>query len=148
MPGWTRCLGIVVPPRITKNPLNPLMDSQEKVKFIAAPLPGKKIVFNIIFSHKAARPEHLIQKSPHKIEIHGCIQMPEELVWLVSFEELFLASEEAVVRDYFNKLKIHLKSGSSKEGRQRAFLHVIEEAVMPFIIDIELGKENLEIDGE
>ena len=77
--------------------------------------------------------------------ILGRIDMPRELAWLISFPDTLTPAENAAVKDHFNKLKIHLKPGSSGEEVKNSFLHVLEEGVTPFLIDIELGKENLEI---
>ena len=71
--------------------------------------------------------------------------MAEEIAWLIAFEDGFTDAEEAVVKDYFDKLKIHLKPGSTGEGMKNSFLHTIERGANPFLIDIELGKENLDI---
>jgi hypothetical protein len=71
--------------------------------------------------------------------------MPRELAWLISFPDSFTPAETVTVRDHFNKLKLHLKPGSGGAEITYSFLHIIQEGVTPFLIDIELGKENLEI---
>lgn len=144
-PGWTRCFGILVPPRVTFAPFDNLFQEDKTIEFVASPKANRKIIFNIILSHKAARPEHVVLGSAPDIKILGCINMPQELAWLVSFSEVFTEAESLVVADYFDKLKIHLKPGSTGEGMKNMFLHALENGRTPFLIDIELGKENLEI---
>lgn len=144
-PGWTQCFGILVPPRVTKMPFGNTFDEGKSIELVVPPAKGKKVIFNIILSHKAATPEHVINASTHQIKILGRIEMPKEIAWLVTFEDDFTAAEATVVQDHFDKLKIHLKPGSSGDGMKYTFLHSIEQGVTPFLIDIELGKENLDI---
>ncbi len=144
-PGWTRCFGILVPPRVTKMPLGNTFDEGKSIELVAPPAKGKKVIFNIVLSHKMATPEHVVNGSAHQIKILGQIEMPKEIAWLVAFEDDFTAVEKTVIEDHFDKLKIHLKPGSSGEGMKHTFLHVIEQDATPFLIDIELGKENLDI---
>ncbi|HET8581266.1 MAG TPA: hypothetical protein VFL98_02245 [Candidatus Paceibacterota bacterium] len=144
-PGWTRCFGILVPQRVTRSPFGISFDENKAVELVSPPAKGKKVIFNIILSHKAAKPEHVIRGSAHKIKILGRIEMLREIAWLVTFEDDFGPTEEAVIQDHFDKLKIHLKPGSTGEGMRYTFLHAIEQGETPFLIDIELGRENLDI---
>ena len=145
IPGWTRCFGILVPPRVTKEPFGNTFDEEKSVELVAPPAGGKKVIFNIILSHKAATPEDVINGSAHQINILGRIEMPKEIAWLVTFEDNFTSAEAVVTQDHFNKLKIHLKPGSTGDGMKHTFLHAIEQGATPFLIDIELGRENLDI---
>lgn len=145
IPGWTRCFGILVPPRITKIPFSNIFEGNEMIEFVNPSKKVQKIIFNILLSHKTARPEHIVRGSAHDITIHGYVEMPREFAWLVSFYEDFTPAENAVVTDHFNKLKIHLKPGSTGEGINNTFLHVFQEGSVPFLINIELGRENLDI---
>ncbi len=145
IPGWTMCFGILVPPRVTEKPFNNTLKEDKKVTFVSVPTKGKKVIFNIMLSHKAATPEYVLRNSKDATKILGQIELTREIAWLVSFEDEFAVAEEAVVKDYFDKLKIHLKPGSTGSGMNNTFLHAIERGVSPFLIDIELGKENLNI---
>jgi hypothetical protein len=144
-PGWTRCFGIFVPPRTTQMPFGYIYKENKIVNFVKPPMIKQKVIFNILFSHKAARPEHLIRGSSHEITILGSIEMQREQAWLVSFYEKFTDEERAVITDHFKKLKIHLKPGSTGAEINYWFLHIMEEGIVPFLLDIELGKENLDI---
>jgi hypothetical protein len=62
----------------------------------------------------------------NKIIVHGHIQMKRELAWLVSFYDNFRLQEQVTVTDHFNKIKIHLKPGSTGEGIHTAFAHLLE----------------------
>lgn len=144
-PGWTLCFGILVPPRITKMPFRNTFNEGKPIELVTPPAKGKKVIFNIILSHKRATPEHVVNGSAHQIKILGRIEMPKEIAWLVTFEDDFTAAETVVTQGYFDKLKIHLKPGNSGDGMKHTFLHAIKQGVTPFLIDIELGKENLDI---
>ncbi|TAK58460.1 hypothetical protein EPO14_03905 [Patescibacteria group bacterium] len=144
-PGWTRCFGILVPPRVTEMPFGNTFDEGKSIECVSPPADGKKTIFNIILSHKAATPEHVVSGSAHQVKILGRIEMPQEIAWLVTFEDDFTVAEAAVVQDHFDKLKIHLKPGNTGDGMNHTFLHAIKQGVIPFLIDIELGKENLDI---
>lgn len=143
--GWTRCFGILVPPRVTKMPFKNIFDEKKSIELVTAPTEGRKIIFNIILSSKEATPEQVISGSAYQIKILGRIEMPREIAWLVVFEDELTSTEAAVTKDYFDKLKIDLKPGSTDSGMKHTFLHVIEQGIIPFLIDIELGKENLNI---
>ncbi len=145
VPGWTRCLGILVPPRITHAPFAKDLRTEKDIVFVAPPDHGSKVVFNIVLSHKAATREHVVRGSSHNVEVLGCVTMPHELAWLVVFRDIFTPAENNQVKDHFDKLKIHLKSGDNGDGIKSTFLHIIEFNEMPFLIDIELGKENLDL---
>jgi len=145
VPGWTRCFGILVPPRITKEPFGNSFDEEKSIKLVTPPAKGKKVIFNILLSHKAATPDHVIKGSAHQINILGRIEMPREIAWLITYEDNFTDAEGIVTQDHFNKLKIHLEPGSTGDSLRHTFLHAIEQGETPFLIDIELGKENLDI---
>jgi hypothetical protein len=69
--------------------------------------------------------------------------MLQELAWLITFDEAYPPTDEAVISEHFNRLKIHLKPGGTGKGMRNTFLHILEDGVMPFVLDIELGRENL-----
>ena len=144
--GWTRCLGILIPPRMTKRPFQNISEKTESVKFIKPPRKKEKIIFNILFSHKAAKPEHVIRNSTDKITVHGCVQMSDELAWVTYFYEKVSKKELAVTQDHFDKLKLHVKPNTKPEQINRTFLHILQEGITPFLIDIELGEENVEVE--
>ncbi len=142
-PGWTSGFAIVIPPRITKSPFLQVF-KKKKLTYFVKPHAGHKITFQIILSHKAARPEHLEKLLSMKIKIHGYIKLDREFAWLISYYEKFTPKDKEIITDHFNKLKIHLKPGDTGEGLSNVFLHVVEMDKDPFLNDIELGKENLE----
>lgn len=143
-PGWVQCLGILVPPRITKIPFNNTFLENKSVAFISPPDLGNKVIFNIIFSPKEATEDSLIRNSAHKIQIIGYVVLQRELAWLVTFQDILTLDEEVKMKDHFNKLKIHLKPGATGDSLNNSFLHILEQGKPPFILDIELGRENLQ----
>jgi hypothetical protein len=145
VPGWTEGFGILVPPRMTQQPFGQAFRGEKSVHFVKPPEQNSKVIFKIVLSHKAARPEHVERLLSHKITIHERVEMKEEFAWLVSFYDTFAPQEHALVADYFNKVKIHLKPGNREESIYDAFLHVLEMGEPPFLIDIQLGRENLDI---
>lgn len=144
-PGWTRCFGILVPPRVTQMPFANTFKENKEIVLVNGSDKDKKVIFNILLSYKEATPEHVILSSSYKTEIIGRIEMNRESAWLVSFEDDFIAREEVIVKDHFRKLKINLQPGSVGDGMKNAFLHVLDKGATPFLIDIELGRENLNI---
>jgi hypothetical protein len=145
IPGWTRCFGLLFPPRVTQHPFANVFAENKAIQFIEPPAAGRKVILNIILSHKAARSDHVTKGCATGAKILGRIDMPRELAWLISFSDAFTSAESATVSDHFNKLKLHLKPGSSGAEVESSFLHALEEGVTPFLIDIELGRESLEI---
>lgn len=144
-PGWTRCFSILVPPRVTQIPFGNIFNENKLIKIVDPPARDNKVIFNIILSHKAATAEHVIRGSVHMTKILGRIEMLREMAWLVTFQNVFTPAEAVVIQDHFNKLKIHLKAGSTGEDMKSTFLHALEQGETPFLIDIELGRENLYI---
>jgi hypothetical protein len=148
-PGWTVIFAILVPPHTTLDPLRDVLRDNKPVHFIDPPEPGTKAIFQIVLSHKAAQVADMKQLPADKnYTIQGRIQMKRELAWLVSFYDNFGPQEQGTVADHFNKIKIHLRPGSTGEGIHTAFAHLFETGGpggRPFLTDIQLGRENLEI---
>ena len=144
-PGWTIAFAILVPPRITSHPFHEALRDNKPVQYIAPPQPGTKAVFQIALSDIAAQEEDMMRlPADKKISVHGRIEMRREAAWLVSFYDTFTPQEQSTVTDDFNKIKIHLKPGSTCEG-MLAFAHSIETGTRPFLTEIQLGRENLDI---
>lgn len=142
-PGWTEGFGVLIPPRITQQPFRDVPIAAPDVIFVRPPAGREKVILKIIFSHKAARPEHVTQQISHAVTILGCLELDEEFAWFISFYDRFPPAEKAVIQDNFNKLKIHLQPGSTGGGMHSAFMHMFNAGIRPFVSDIELGRENL-----
>jgi hypothetical protein len=117
------------------------------VQFIIPPKPGIKAIFQIALSPKAAQEEDMMRlPADKKLTVHGRIPMTRKQAWLLSFYDNFTSRERAIVTDHFTKIKIHLKPGSTGEGIRTAFAHLLETGGRrPFLTDIQLGRENLDI---
>ncbi len=144
IPGWTRCLSVLVPPRITRKPFLTTNSDGKIVEFVKPPKQDQKIVFSIIYSPKTTELDELIRLSSRVINVLGNLDLERERVWLISFEESFTKDEEVIVKDYFYKTKIQHESLVSSHGFEKSFLHVICPSPTEYsLIDIELGEENL-----
>ncbi len=146
IPGWTRCLGIIIPPRITKRPFKSLTIINKDLIFIDPPSSKRKKIFNIIISPKITEIDEVIRGVTKNSQILGCLNLKNEKVWLVCFEEDYLIEEESVVKSFFHKTKIHLKQIQTDNGINKAFLHMFSNESPYFITEIELGGENIERD--
>jgi hypothetical protein len=124
-------------------PFENAFHEKKPIEMIAPPSKGRKTIFNKLLSHKKATPEDVIRGSPRDIKILGRLEMLQELAWLITFDEAYPPTDEAVISEHFNRLKIHLKPGGTGKGMRNTFLHILEDGVMPFVLDIELGRENL-----
>jgi hypothetical protein len=146
MPGWTESMGIVIPPRITQKPFKNPQSPNKVVHFADTPSPATKVVFKIVFSSKEAILDDLKRVVPYEITLHGKLSLERELVWLISFQEVFSQAEREQLEDDFSKLKIHLKAGATSKNINHAFMHILMRTLVPFVIDLELGEENLSIE--
>lgn len=144
VPGWTEGFGIVVPPRITRAPFKKHIE-EKHVNFFPPPAQDRKVIFKILLSPKMSGAEDVRQLlTPREIKIHGRVETNRELAWLISFYDVFSPAERALVTGHFDKLKIHLKPGRTGSGIGQAFLHILEPGQLTFLVDVELGRENLE----
>jgi hypothetical protein len=145
-PGWTPCFDIQVPPRITKKPFKNVFNEKKILKLVPSPDENKKIVFNIILSNLNKTSKDLIHNSStQNVTILGQISMPREIAWLIAYEDNFTQTDAMIMKEHFEKVKIHLKAGSSYSDINEAFLHVIYKESTPFLVDLELGEENINI---
>jgi hypothetical protein len=143
-PGWTVVFAILIPPRITAQPLKDVLRNNKPVVFISEPISGRKAVIQILLSGKPIQGEGLARLlADPKITVLDRIEMPTQTAWLTSFYDAYTTKEQAAFMDHFNKLKIHLKPGQTGAGLS-ASLHIFELADRPFLVDIQLGKENLD----
>jgi hypothetical protein len=123
-----------------------VLRDNKPVQFIAPPKTGTKAIFQIILSYKTAQEEDMMRLPADKrLTVHGRMEMKRELAWLASFYGIFTSQEQITVTDHFKKIKIHLKPGSTGDGIHTAFAHLFENGSRPFLTDIQLGRENLDI---
>jgi hypothetical protein len=74
--------------------------------------------------------------------------MPREQAWLTLFYGDHSTEDRAIIGDYFWKMNITLGPGSKSEGLKVGYLHMIEAGgANPHLIDIQLGEENVKIEG-
>lgn len=151
-PGWTPSIAVLVSSIKPSRPFNKVKMEDEGIVWFPEPLDGRRVLFKILISS----PE-MVELDLKKVLISGdrlvgtLTKKNGEKVWLVLREDDLSEIEITKIRDVMNKTKIHLKVGSSEDSLRdsRALLVVSEDiptvATQPTILDISLGRENLEI---
>jgi len=138
---------IIVP---TINPKERFRDkmppASKPILFLPAADINSKIIIRIVLT-KVDFTESNLRKLPSisPVSIHGYVPLPREIAWLISYYDEFKIVEQNWAMKLIRETKIHLKPGSSKDGIEFAYLHSIEMVTPPFIVDLPLGKGNLDI---
>jgi hypothetical protein len=145
MQGLTRCFSVVVPPRLVEQPLCKSADDYQKIAFITVPDDDHKVVFNIALTNKTMQLEDL-EKLAGGSSILGPLDMKGELAWVLAHCDDFTRLERTALQTEIKKIKIHSPAGAVSSTIAFAFAHMVQEdSNSRFLIDLELGKENLEI---
>ena len=151
-PGWTPSIAVLVSSIKPSRPFNKVKIEDERIVWFPEPADGRRALFKILISS----PE-MMESDFKKVLISGdrlagtLTKKNGEKVWLALREDDLSAIEIEKIRDVMGKTKIHLKVGSSEDSLHdsRALLVVSEDVptvtTQPTILDISLGKENLEI---
>lgn len=151
-PGWTPSIAVLVSSIKPSRPFNKVKMEDERIVWFSQPIEGKRALFKIIISSPM-----MTELDFKKILISGdklvgtLAKKNCEKVWLILREDDLTPIEIAKIQDVMDKTKIHLKVGSSEDSihDSRALLVVSEDVptatTQPTILDISLGKENLEI---
>ncbi|MFZ5844847.1 MAG: hypothetical protein ACOY0S_00050 [Patescibacteria group bacterium] len=124
-----------------------------RIQWFGAPSIGNKLIFKVLFSKPGASEEDFRRVTISGDKLVGKLPKKSgEIAWLVLREEPLTAIEVKKITDIMQKTKIHLKEGSSHDSltdTTRALLVVSEDNpslnIQPTILDIALGKENVEI---
>jgi len=137
--------GLLVPLLVTTKPFRDAIPSNKPMTLVGAPNPGTKVIFNILLAPPDAT-EKLVKLMPHEypIEIIGHITLKTGTAWLLWFyvDSPKLESEE--IKKHFDGIRVHLRPGASGENIKTISAHIVEEGPTgPFLIDIQLGEENL-----
>lgn len=152
VPGWTPSVAVLVSSIKPSRPFKKVTMEDERIVWLPVSVDGKRALFKILISN----PE-MTESDLKKILIPGdrligiLTKKNGERVWLIFREDDLSMIEIAKIRDVMDKTKIHLKAGSSEDSLHdsRALLVISEDVptvtTQPTILDISLGKENLEI---
>lgn len=150
-PGWTPSIGVLVSSIKPHRPFNKVKIEDGRIIWFPEPADGKRAVFKILISTPEMT-ESDFKKVFSEGRIVGTLTKKNcEKIWLILKEDNLSTIEIMKIRDVMNKTKIHLKIGSSEDNLHdsRALLIVSENiptvTTQPTILDISLGKENLEI---
>jgi len=154
-PGWTPSIAISVSSIQPLRPFGKVAIDDSRITWIAKSAEGKRMIFMILMSTDKMSEVDLrrILNSTDKL-VGSIIKKNSEKVWLVYRGEDLSSNEENKIREVMKNTLIHLKAGSSEDSTQnsRAILVVSEDAptnkTQPLILDISLGKENLDITKE
>jgi hypothetical protein len=151
-PGWTPSIGILISSIDAKRPFKKRTIEDTRIQWFSSPTKGRKFIFKILFSKSGTS-----EIDFKKVTIAGdklvgkLMKKSGEAVWLVLREDDLTLVETAKIEDVMQKTKIHLKPGSSEDSLfdSRALLVVSDDIPsilnQPTILDIALGKENLDI---
>ncbi len=151
-PGWTPSIAVLVSSIKPSRPFNKVKMEDERIVWFPQPAEGKRALFKILISSSTMTESDLKKILISGDKLAGTLGKKNgERVWLVLREDDLTAIEIAKIRDVMDKTKIHLKAGSSEDSLHdsRALLVVSEDVptttTQPTILDISLGKENLEM---
>jgi hypothetical protein len=146
----TTLFTIAVPAFTLKNRLRDRLPAPSKpMTFLAPPDEGTKIIIRILLAKSTLTEDDVRKRGKNKLVfIHGSIPMSRETVWLISFYEEFRWDEMEYVAKLIRTTRINLSAGSSKDGIDFGYIHVIDGGNQPRIIDIPLGADNLHIDSK
>ncbi len=151
-PGWTPSIGILISSIDAKNPFKNRTIEDTRIQWFSSPTKGRKFIFKILFSIPGSSEIDLKKVTISSDRLVGKLMKKSgEVAWLVLREDDLTAVEKAKIEDVMQKTKIHLKPGSSENSifDSRAHLVVSDDIPsilsQPTILDIALGKENLDI---
>jgi len=151
-PGWTPSIGILISSIEAKRPLEKVKVEDPRIHWFSPSAEGRKLVFKVLFSKPGYSQNDLQRVTIPGDRLVG--RLPKrngEIVWLVLREDGLTPLEIAKIRDVMQKTRIHLRPGSLEDSilDARALLVVADHSPtisnQPTILDIALGKENLDI---
>jgi len=151
-PGWTPSIGILVSSIDAKRPFKKIKVEDSRFQWFSPPSNGNKLLFKVLISKPDLSEADLTAVLIQGDQLVGkLLKRNGETAWLVVREDILTSIEIEKITDVMEKTKIHLKPGSLEDsvGDSRALLVVSEDypsiSNQPTILDIALGKENLEI---
>src|SRR3989338_3591863 len=137
VPGWTASIAVAVSSIEPARPFKKVRVEDTRIVWFSQPTKGKRLLFKILISSQGMSETDL-----KKIIVAGD-KLAGRLVKT--------NGEIEKIKDVMDKIKIYLKAGSSEDALNdsRALLVVSEDVptttTQPTILDISLGKENLDI---
>jgi len=154
-PGLTIAIGVLISSIEPVRPMNRPAIHDSRIKWLWPPSATKKLFCSVWLSKPSLSESRFRAAMAPADLLVGCIaKMNGEHVWLVVREDGLTSEETAKIKDVMYNTKIHLRAGASEEAvaGARALLVVSEDlpsaTTPPTILDIPLGKENLEIPSE
>jgi len=150
--GWTPSIGILISSIEAKRPFKKVKVEDRRIHWFSPPAEGRRLVFKVLFSKPGYSNSDLERITIPGDRLVGRLPKKNgEIVWLVLREDGLTPLEIAKIRDVMQKTRIHLPPGSSEDSilDTRALLVVAGDVPtisnQPTILDIALGKENLDI---
>lgn len=151
-PGWTPSIAVLVSSIYAKRPFKKMVVEDHRIKWFSTPKQGNKLIFKVLFSKAGFSYDEFNRITVPGDQLVGkLLKSNGEIVWVVVREAHLTPLEIGKIEDVMKKTKIHLKPGSSEDSviDSRALLVVSEDvpdiSTQPTILDIPLGKENLEM---
>jgi hypothetical protein len=152
-PGWTPSIGILVSSIGAERPFKTTRVDDERIQWLPAALEGRRLLFKVLFSTPGYSEDDLKGVTiPGDRFVGRLVKRDGEIVWVVLREDDLSAVELGKIRDVMEKVKIHLRPGSSEDSishSTRALLVIADDVPgvsnQPTIFDISLGRENLDI---
>jgi hypothetical protein len=144
--GFVKGPGIVYIGEITDQPLSGTHEiTDAEIRWYPEPKSKRKRVFVIFFIPKNLDEKEIIENIP--FEVVAKLELREkENVWLFSYEDDLLPSEEKVILDTKNQLKIHFKQTPPENFDSQAFMYFENEKGEMVLAVSKPGRENLVID--
>lgn len=151
-PGWTPSIGILISSIDAKRPFKKTKVEDSRFQWFSPSSNRNKLLFKVLISKPGLSEADLTTVLIQGDQLVGkLLKRNGEIAWLVVREDLLTPIEVEKITDVMENTKIYLKPGSPEDsvGDSRALLVVSEDypsiSNQPTILDIALGKENLEI---
>src|SRR3989338_530076 len=152
VPGWTASIAVAVSSIEPARPFKKVRVEDTRIVWFSQQTKGKRLLFKILISSQGMSETDLKKIIVAGDKLAGrLVKTNGEIVWLVAREDNLSHVEIEKIKDVMDKIKIYLKAGSSEDALNdsRALLVVSEDVptttTQPTILDISLGKENLDI---
>jgi len=151
--GWTGSVAILISSIEPNRSFSNQTEFDDKhIKFFKPPSTGNKYLFKVLFSSPEISDDEWKKIILPNDQLACQLKKRNgEKVWLLLREENLTINEEEIIRDTMKKIKINLKPGidiNSITSPTRAILIDSEDepdiTKQPTLIDIPLGKENIE----
>jgi hypothetical protein len=147
-PSCVRVFSIVVPPILTKYPMNDRLPDSKSVICVPAPSSNEKVIFGIYITRRDL-PENYILNLPRDrpLTIHGSVRLKTQRGWLTSYYGEFRKEVELpVIKQHLDKVRVPANIfGDAPSG----YMHMYQKKNGScHVADVQLGWENVFTVGE